>query len=262
MAAVRRTLALPDEPDLPPRLAFERRIAHAFDENVFCTPLEQAIFEEQIPGASSIVLRNGVDIDHYRPDPAPAEPEHLVFVGVMNYLPNVDGCVHFVREVLPLVRAAYPDVRFTIVGSKPAPEVEALARQPGVTVTGFVDDPRLWLRRAAISVAPLRIARGIQNKVLEALAMGLPVVGTTSATQGVEGTPGQHFVLADTAEEQARAITTLLDDPSRARAIGAAGRAFVEERYAWEHVLAPLDELVARLTRGSARSPGRAPASR
>lgn len=229
-------------------LEFERRIAHAFDENVLCTALEQQVFEREIPGAHSLVLRNGVDLAYYRPQPERAEAGHLVFVGVMDYLPNVDGCEHFVREILPLVRAKFPDARFSIVGSKPTPRVQALASTPGVTVTGFVQDTREWLSRAAISVAPLRIARGIQNKVLEALAMGLPVVGTTSATQGVEGVAGRDFVLANSAREQADAICDLLANPSAARELGARGRLFVERQYDWEVTLRPLDELTARLT--------------
>ena len=229
-------------------LEFERRVAHAFDENVLCTPLEQRVFEREIPGAHSMVLRNGVDLAFYRPQPDRAEPAHLVFVGVMDYLPNIDGCEHFVREILPLVRAEFAGVRFAIVGSKPTPQVQALAREPGVTVTGFVDDPREWLARASVSVAPLRIARGIQNKVLEALAMGLPVVGTTSATQGIEGEPGRDFVLANSAREQADAICALLADATKARALGRRGREFVEANYDWEVVLQPLDQLLARLS--------------
>ena len=230
--------------------AFERGVAHAFDESVFCTPLEERIFQERIPGPSSMVLRNGVDLDRLRPAPEQAEPAHLVFVGVMDYLPNIDGCQHFVSEVLPLVRQRFPRARFTIVGSKPAPEVQALSSEPGVSVTGFVEDPREYLRRAAVSVAPLRIARGIQNKVLEAMAMGLPVVGTTSATQGIEGQPGRDFLLADSAQDQAAAICGLLAEPTAARELGARARAFVEERYDWEVVLKPLDELLERLDRG------------
>ena len=226
---------------------FEQKLARAVDDNVFCTPLEQEIFRERIPGASSMVLRNGVDLTHLQPDPGAAEPDHLVFVGVMNYLPNVEGCLWFVREILPKIRAQRPQVRFSIVGSHPTSEVQELGREPGVTVTGFVDDPKDWLRRAAVSVAPLRIARGIQNKVLEALAMGLPVVGTTSATQGVEGQPGRDFLLEDTVDGQVRAICGLLGDSSRARELGSRGRRFVEERYDWEVCLNPLDELLNRL---------------
>jgi glycosyltransferase involved in cell wall biosynthesis len=136
--------------------------------------------------------------------------------------------------------------RFTIVGSRPTAQVRALAKAPGVTVTGFVEDTREHLRRAAISVAPLRIARGIQNKVLEALAMGLPVVGTRSATQGIEGVAGEHYLVRESARELADAIVGLLADPTEARALGARGRRLVEERYDWEATLAPLDRLCAR----------------
>lgn len=226
---------------------FERKLAHAVDENVFCTPLEEAIFQREIPGAHSCVMRNGVDLASYQPAPDEAEPGHLVFVGVMNYYPNVEGCTWFCDEILPRLQERVPGTRLSIVGSHPTPEVQRLAEREGVEVTGFVDDPKDWLRRASVSVAPLRIARGIQNKVLEALAMGLPVVGTTSATQGVEGEPGRDFLVEDTAEGQVEAIAGLLADEARAKALGARGRAFVEERYDWEVCLQPLDAILERL---------------
>lgn len=227
--------------------SFERRIAADSMTNVFCTPLEEAIFQREIPGCPSTVMRNGVDLVHYVPKPELAEPNHLVFVGVMDYYPNVDGCVWFADEILPIVQAKIPDVRFTIVGSKPTAEVLALGERPGVEVTGFVDDPRDYLERAAVSVAPLRVARGIQNKVLEALAMGLATVGTTSATQGVEGSPGDDFLLADAPEGFARHVIGLLLNPSEARRLGDRGRTFVEATYDWEACLAPLDEILSQV---------------
>jgi sugar transferase (PEP-CTERM/EpsH1 system associated) len=230
-------------------LAFERELAHAVDANVFCTPLEQQIFQREIPGAASCVIRNGVDLAHFRPVSGQAEPAHLVFVGVMDYYPNVDGCVWFAKEVFPKVRERFPGARFTIVGSHPTSEILGLASRAGIQATGFVEDTRTWLARAAVSVAPLRIARGIQNKVLEAMAMGLPVVGTTSATQGVEGESGRDFLLADGVEAQVEAVCALLSDPTRALELGARARRFVEERYDWEVALAPLDQLVDGLAR-------------
>ncbi|MEW6073510.1 MAG: TIGR03087 family PEP-CTERM/XrtA system glycosyltransferase [Planctomycetota bacterium] len=228
-------------------LAYETRLARSFDENIFCTPLEAEIFRARIPGPSSIVLRNGVDLEHFRPAPDAAEPGHLVFVGVMDYYPNVEGCVWFVEEILPKVQDRVPEARLSIVGAHPVPAVRRLARRPGVVVTGYVDDPRDWLRRAAVSVAPLRIARGIQNKVLEAMAMGLPVVGTGAATQGVEGRPGEHYLVADEPGAQAEAIARLLADRGEARRLGERARRFVAERYDWEVTLAPLDALIERL---------------
>ena len=228
--------------------SFEKRVAADAVTNVLCTPLEDDIFRKELPGLPSMVIRNGVAIDHYTPDPACAEPGHLVFTGVMDYFPNVDGCVWFAQEILPLIRAEVPQAHFTIVGSKPTPEVKALARLDGVEVTGYVDDTRDYLRRAAVSVAPLRVARGIQNKVLEALAMGLPTVGTTSATQGVEGTPGTDYLVADEGQAFADEVVRLLLDPAEGRALGDRARAFVEEKYRWDNCLSPQDEVLEGIT--------------
>lgn len=227
-------------------LDFEKRVAAAAITNVFCTPLEQEIFQSQIPGPSSVVMRNGVDLTQFSPAPEKAEAHHMVFTGVMDYYPNVDGCKHFVAEILPRIREEFPDAQLSIVGSKPTPEVQKLAQVPGVTVTGFVDDTCDWLERASISVAPLRIARGIQNKVLEAMAMGLPVVGTHCATQGVGATSGKQYLVGETAQEQSAMIRGLMRDPAQGQRIGASARRFVEERYDWDVALAPLDELVER----------------
>jgi polysaccharide biosynthesis protein PslH len=227
-------------------LEFERRVAYSFTENVLCTPLEEKIFQEQMPGASSTVLRNGVDLEAFIPAPEKAEPGHLVFTGVMNYYPNVDGCIWFAREILPRIRERHPQAHFTIVGSHPTPEIWGLESLPGVRVTGFVDSVTDWAQRAQIAVAPLRIARGIQNKVLEAMACGLPVVGTTSATQGVEAQHKRDYIVADDATAFADQVCSLLDNPDRARELGHSARGFVEEKYNWETVFTHLDEIVAK----------------
>ena len=235
---------------------FEERVARAFTDNVFCTPLEQRIFDERIPGCPSTVLRNGVDLEQFAPAPDRAESGHLVFTGVMNYYPNVDGCVWFCDEILPRVRERHPDARFSIVGSKPSPEVVKLGERDGVTVTGFVDSTAEWMARAQVAVAPLRIARGIQNKVLEAMAMGLPTVGTTSATQGVEGDDERDYLVADDAAAFADRVIRLLDDAAAARELGARARRFVEDHYNWETVFQPLDDILERCAR-AARSTDR-----
>ena len=235
-------------------LEFERRIANSFSENVLCTPLEQKIFQERIPGAPSMVLRNGVDLKYYRPAEMEPWSGHIVFTGMMNYYPNVDGCRFFVNEVYPLVRKEFPRAKFTIVGASPTPEVRKLGRKVGVSVTGFVHDTRKILRTASISVAPLRMARGIQNKVLEAMAMGIPVVGTTAAVQGVEGTDGRDYLVADDARTFAESVCRLLRDPESAQELGLRGRRFVESTYDWEVVFRPLDDVLERCLNGRRRS--------
>ena len=230
-------------------LRFEKKLAAAAVTNVLCTPLEEQIFQREIPGLPTTVLQNGVDLKYFQPAPERTEAGRLVFTGVMDYLPNIDACVHFVQDI----RAQHPEARFDIVGSKPTPEVQALADTPGVTVTGFVDDIRDWAQKAAVAVAPLRIARGIQNKVLEAMAMGLPVVGSTSATQGVQGQPGQHYWVTDDPAEHAAMVIALLDDADKAHALGQAGRQFVEDHYDWEVTLRPLDAILAKAAQGQVR---------
>lgn len=225
-------------------LEFERRIASSFTENVLCTPIEQKIFQQKIPGASSTVLRNGVDLAYFKPGDAAPWLGHIVFTGVMDYFPNVDACSFFVREVLPIVRREFPNAKFTIVGAQPSQEVRELGKTVGVSVTGYVPDTRKILRTAAVSVAPLRIARGIQNKVLEALAMGVPVVATSSAAQGVDGLAGRDYLVADSAANFAETVCKLLRDPEEAREQGMRGRRFVEDSYDWEVVFEPLDRML------------------
>jgi glycosyltransferase involved in cell wall biosynthesis len=225
-------------------------LAHSFDDSVFCTALERGVFERQIPGAPASVLRNGVDLEYFSPVAQLSDARNLVFTGVMNYFPNVDGCRFFAESVLPLVHQRFPDARFVVVGSEPTAAVRRLADRRGVVVTGRVPDTRAFLREAAVCVAPLRMARGIQNKVLEGMAMALPVVGTTSSTQGVGGESGTHYLVADSAEDQAAAVCMLLDNRGRSVQLGQAARQFVEEHYHWEACMADLDvileEAVAR----------------
>ena len=165
----------------------------------------------------------------------------LVFTGQMDYRPNVEAVAWFAAEVLPRLRQTHPAVRFAIVGRAPTAAVQALAA-PDVIVTGAVDDVRPWLAAASVCVAPLHLARGIQNKVLEAMAMARPVVASPAAAEGIDhaGT----LRVAGSAAEQARAIGALLDDPDAASALGDAARARVLARYDWAARLAPLDALL------------------
>ena len=206
-------------------------------------------------------ISNGVDLEAFDPatpwtDPYPGDGRPaLVFTGVMNYAPNVQAIHWFHEQVWPLLRAHPSRPRMAIVGSKPLPSISALAQGDDVLVTGRVADVQPYLRHAAIAVAPLRIARGIQNKVLEAMAMAMPVVATTAAAEGIDVSDGRHLVMRDGAEETAEAIgTLLLDAPGRA-ALGNAARALVEERYSWGSRLSALDRLIEKVPDPVSRSP-------
>ena len=177
--------------------ALERRILRECDWSTFVSNDEAALFARLNPGGEDRIraISNGVDAEYFdpalpAPAPYPTDRPTFVFTGTMDYPPNVDAVAWFAASVLPLVRRASPDAAFCIVGASPAPGVQALAALPGVTVTGRVPDVRPYLAHAAAAVAPMRIARGIQNKVLEAMAMARPVVVTPDALEGIAAHPG------------------------------------------------------------------------
>lgn len=231
-------------------LAWERRVAAEFDASLFVSGAEAADFRRLAPESTEKVgyYHNGVDADYFSPergypDPYPAGTRALVFTGAMDYWPNVDAVSWFAREVFPVLRAERPDILFAIVGSKPAAEVQALAGLPGVLVTGRVEDVRPWLAHAAVVVAPLRIARGIQNKVLEGMAMARPVVATPQALEGIDALPGKEILLAADTASMAAAICRVLDSKPD---LGDAARTRVLSDFDWAANLARVDELLER----------------
>jgi glycosyltransferase involved in cell wall biosynthesis len=169
-----------------------------------------------------------------------------VFTGVMDYWPNVQGVQWFADAVLPRIRAELPDVRFIIVGSKPTDAVKRLAQRPGIEVTGFVDDVRAYVANASLCVVPLKIARGVQNKVLEAMAMGKAVVCTSQSLEGIRANVGVDVMVADEEADFAAQVVSLLREPQRAAEIGSRARASMERSYSWEANLRALDVLFDR----------------
>jgi sugar transferase (PEP-CTERM/EpsH1 system associated) len=216
----------------------ETRCTDLFDTTVVVAEAEARLVRRQAPGSAHKVrvLPNGVDTAYFDPGHAFADPfagqgPAIVFTGAMDYHPNVDGVCWFAEEILPSVRAAVPGAHFCIVGSNPAEAVRTLARRAGVSVTGRVPDVRPYLARAAAVVAPLRIARGVQNKVLEAMAMARPIVATPNAVQGIEGVTRGELAVAETAGEFAGKVVGALD--AAGVACVPAAREFVAGRYAW-----------------------------
>ena len=231
---------------------FERGVARRMEASVFVSDAEAALFRALpgVPGARVHGIGNGVDTGFFAPsaslpDPYPEGGPALVFTGAMDYLANVDAVAWFARSVLPAVQAHRPDVRFFIVGARPTQAVQRLAALPGVYVTGRVADVRPWLAHAALAVAPLRIARGVQNKVLEAMAMGRPVLCTPAALEGLELAPALARCLEATETAFAGRVGQWLAAPAAEReALGAEARNHVLQHHCWGHSVARLVDLL------------------
>jgi sugar transferase (PEP-CTERM/EpsH1 system associated) len=198
-------------------------------------------------GGAVHAIPNGVDLDYFRPDPRD-DGRGCVFVGAFDYRPNVDGACWFCREAWPEVRRRHPPARLALVGRRPAPAVRRLARSAGVDLVGQVPDVRPHLAGAAVAVVPLHIARGVQNKVLEALAMGKAVVSSPQALVGLHVEPGIHLLAASTPGEWADAVSRLLDDRDLRRQLGSAGRCYVEEHHRWDRCLEPFGAILGLTT--------------
>lgn len=196
-----------------------------------------------------VTLPNGVDSELFDPQRYPEAPFEskgatYMFTGAMDYPPNIEAVRWFAREVFPRIKAALPNAQFYIVGAKPTAEVQALASGDDIVVTGRVDSVAAYLAHAQVAVAPLRIARGIQNKVLEALAMAMPVVVSPGALTGIAASPGEHLECADSVADWERACIDLIRDAARAKQMGQAGRRLVLDLYNWDAQFARLDRLL------------------
>jgi sugar transferase (PEP-CTERM/EpsH1 system associated) len=236
--------------------AFEQQVAQQARCSFFVTPLEMALFQVQAqrqttldgvrPAAALQVLGNGVDTDYFSPDPARASPYDtdewpLVFTGTMDYLPNVDAVLWFCQQVLPALRRQWPQLRLSIVGRNPVRQVRQLAGA-AVRVTGEVPDVRPWLQHARAAVAPLRIARGMPNKVLEAMAMACPVVVSPACAQALLAPAAQVARVAHGADDYPRVLQPWLASPNLGREQGALLRQHVQQLYRWDRCLAALDQ--------------------
>ena len=225
--------------------AYEQHIARTFSHALVCTAAEQSDFQRLISGVSVSLVGNGVDLEYFRSKGIAKQRGSIVFTGVMDYFPNVDAVMWFCDEVLPMVQRQTPEAVLTICGSRPVAAVRRLAKRRGITVTGRVPDTRPYMDEAELFVAPMRMARGIQNKLLEALAMGLPCVASGAATRGAAVPDGEGILTADDPKEFAERIVCLLRDGAFRLKMARKARAAVEANYRWETQLARLDQVVA-----------------
>jgi sugar transferase (PEP-CTERM/EpsH1 system associated) len=229
-------------------LAYERRIAGRFSQSLVCTEAECQDFVRLFPGIAVSLVGNGVDLDYFHSAGAEKQPGAIVFTGVMDYFPNVDAVEWFCDEILPLVQRQIPQASLTICGNRPTAAVRRLAKRCGVHVTGWVPDTRPYLDAAEVFVAPLRVARGVQNKLLEALAMGLPCVASGVAWRGTAVPRGDGILVADSVAEFADLVIGLLRDPAFRSEMARKARAAAEAKYRWEVPMAALDRVIDAVT--------------
>ena len=226
---------------------YEHYIAENFNHLLLVSEQEKNIFLQRSAATNLLVVTNGVDLDFFNPNYPNSQYKvkkpTLVFTGVMDYWPNIEGVQWFVKWIFPRIQITIPDVTFYIVGSRPTAEIQCLEQITGIVVTGFVDDVRDYIAMADVCVVPLRIARGIQNKILEAMAMGKPVVTTSQAFEGIKAISGEEIMSTDDEEMFAAAVIELLQNKYKAESIGKRARQCMEIHYSWDKNLSILDEI-------------------
>ncbi len=236
---------------------YEQWLAQTMEETWLISQSDRHALAQAAPGANIRVVPNGIDLEQFRPTGQSCVPNSLIFVGHMRVLHNVDAATHLAEDVLPLVQKEIPTCTLRIVGADPAPEIWELGQSASITVTGFVPDLNAHLNDAAVFVAPLRFAAGIQNKVLEAMAAGRPVVTTSLVNEGLGAQPEHEILVADDAASTARQIARLLANEQFREHIGMAGRRFVSASFGWHHVVERVRAIEENLRTDQQRRPHR-----
>jgi len=229
------------------KLRREERLAwRRFDGVCLVSARDEELLRRDEPDTKTVVVPNAVDLDAFRPTDAPTEPSSLLFFGAMNYHPNVDGVLYFLDEIFPKIRALVPSAKLTVMGPTPAESV--LERKSSVVeVTGFVEDPRTRIERAAVLVVPLRIGGGTRFKIVEGMAQGKAIVSTRIGAEGLDVVHGEHLLLADDPAEFAKEVDRVLRDPALAARLGRAARKLAEEKYGWDAAVRTLEAFYERL---------------
>jgi sugar transferase (PEP-CTERM/EpsH1 system associated) len=226
--------------------AAEKRLARRFDLCTATTRAEWETLEGFGTGAATDWFPNGVDAGFFSPVDEPYDADTISFIGRMDYYPNQECMARFCEQTWPLLRQRRQAMKLLIVGADPSPAMVKLGELPGVTVTGSVPDVRPFIRSSAAMAAPLAIARGTQNKILEAMAMGVPVVTSSIAAGGVDAEAGTHLLVADTPQATADALLRLVEQPAERARLAQAGRARMLSHHAWPHSMARLDGIIER----------------
>jgi sugar transferase (PEP-CTERM/EpsH1 system associated) len=232
--------------------AYEKQAAANFDHIIFIGSQEQRLFERNGFHGNLALMSNGVDFDRYygcdlpvHPPPPPGGKPYLLFTGAMDYIPNIDAAHWFAREVFPNLKMIMPELEFYIVGGNPVQKIRKLHKpKAGVIVTGYLDDVRPYIKSARVFVAPMRIARGMQTKILEAIACGVPVVTSPAAAQGIGARPEEHVLTAESAGEYVRQTWRLLSNQNEHAQLRRQAFEFLQENFCWEKNLGVLNTLL------------------
>ena len=224
----------------------EMTLAKQFDLCTCTTKAELETLNSYGAADSTDWFPNGVDTDYFHPTTEPYDPDAISFIGRMDYYPNQQCMLWFCREVLPAIQLQRPGTKLWIVGANPSKAIRALGDLPNVKVTGSVEDVRPYVHRSAVNVAPLTIARGTQNKVLEAMALGVPVVSSEQAAGGIDAVPGEHFLTASNVDGYCQAILGLLENPKDREQYASRGRARMLSHHSWNSSMKKLSRLIKR----------------
>lgn len=225
---------------------FESSHYPRFDRCVVVSPRDRDELKAYFPEHKLVVIPNGVDIDKFHFIGGNPDSHNLIFTGVMSYKPNTDAMIFFCGRILPLIKERVPDVKLYIVGRDPSPEINGL-KSDNVIITGYVDSIIDYAKNASVYVAPLRMGSGIKNKVLEAMAMGLPVVATTLSVEAIEAVSGKEFLVGDNPEDFAKAVVGLLNNSEKRIKLTENARRTIEEKYNWNTVVARYENLYESL---------------
>jgi glycosyltransferase involved in cell wall biosynthesis len=234
-------------------LRFERQALERFDLVLAVSDADARTFETLYPGALTApvhVVQTGVDTSYFAPASGEARPAHLVFTGSMDWLPNEDGMLHFVRDILPRIRQAEPGVTLSIIGRAPTPAVRRLADEHGVEVTGRVDDVRPHIAAGGVYVVPLRVGGGTRLKIFEAMGMAKAIVSTTIGAEGLPITHGTDILIADEPQAFADAVVRLIRNTGERQRLESAARALVVGRYDWSAVAQDFEDALTRVCEG------------
>lgn len=225
---------------------YEPDMIRSFDRVIVSSPVDQR-FLTSANGPAVDIIPNGVDYKYFHYDDRERDLNSIVFVGQMNYYVNVDSILHFCRHTYPIIQKQRPEVRFSIVGVNPRKSIRNLAKNPAIEVTGFVPDLRPYVTRAAVFVCPLLAGSGIQNKLLQAMALGTPIVTTSIATQALKVKDGEHLLIADEPQQFADRVAALITDINLQKRLSVNARSYVEENHDWSSIGKKLESIYGNM---------------